>query len=164
MIKAIMACDEQGGVGLNGKLPWPHIPRDYKWFMDQTYGGVLVMGRSTWDDPQLTHPMPNRISYVVTSRPESCPEAYGHLSKDLLNAIQGLKEQHPEQTIWIIGGVNLIAQTLGIIEQFYLSRIPDIYENDRFLPIDELDLWDVSWEEVHSEVVFQILVPVEVAE
>ena len=157
MIKAIMACDEDGGVGLNGKLPWPHIPLDYQWFMDRTFGGVLIIGRSTWDDPQLSHPMPDRISYVVTSRPESCPEAYGHLSEDLLNAIQELDNTYPDKTIWIIGGVNLIEQTLGIIEQFYLSRISGTYENDRFLPIDELNRWNVSWEEVHSEVVFQIL-------
>ena len=75
MIKAILACDETGGVGLNGKMPWPHIPIDFQWFMDQTKGHVMVMGRTTWQDSQLGHPVPDRLSYVVTRNPSVCPEA-----------------------------------------------------------------------------------------
>lgn len=157
MIKAILACDEQGGIGKNGKLPWPHIPRDMKWFVDQTFGHVMVMGRRTWDDPQLSHPMPNRLSYVVTSRPETCPEAHGHLSGDLLASIVKLQEIHPDKTIWIIGGENLIKQTLPILDQFVLSRITGKYDCDRFLPMDELNRWKVVWEEKHPEVIFQAL-------
>ena len=157
MIKAIMACDEQGGVGRQGKLPWPHIERDFQWFMNQTIHGVIVMGRSTWNDPQLGHPMPDRISYVVTSRPESCEQAHGHLSTNLCDNIQHLESKYPSKQIWIIGGVNLIEQTLPIIDQFYLSRIPDTYECDRFLPIEKLNAWNVNLEEVYPEVTFQIL-------
>ena len=157
MIRAILACEEQGGVGKNGQLPWPHIPRDFQWFMDQTFGHVIVMGRTTWDDPQLGHPMPDRISYVVTSRPESCPAAHGHLSADLLESIVALQDMHPEKTIWIIGGVHLITQTLSVIDQFVLSRIPGQYDCDRFLPMEELNQWKIVWQEAHPEVIFQIL-------
>ena len=36
MIKAILACDAEGGVGKNNTLPWPKNSRDLKWFKDNT--------------------------------------------------------------------------------------------------------------------------------
>ena len=50
MIKAILACEESGGIGLNGEIPWPHIAIDFQWFMNQTKHAILVMGRVTWQD------------------------------------------------------------------------------------------------------------------
>jgi dihydrofolate reductase len=32
MIKAILACDESGGVSKNGTIPWPKNLKDLKWF------------------------------------------------------------------------------------------------------------------------------------
>lgn len=157
MIKAILACDEEGGIGLSGKMPWPHIPRDFQWFMDQTKGHVMVMGRTTWQDSQLGHPVPDRLSYVVTRNPEVCPEATGALQGNIEQQILRLKHEHPSQTIWIIGGATLIESTLSIIDEFVLSRIPGTYGCDRFLPLTELNQWPVLWEEAHSEVTFQRL-------
>ena len=157
MIKAIMACDRNGGVGLRGQLPWPHIERDFRWFMDRTLHGVIVMGRNTWNDPQLGHPMPDRVSYVVTSTPGTCSEAHGHLSADLHQSIRALESEHPGRQVWVIGGVGLIQQILPVIDQFYLSRIPGDFECDCFLPMSELDKWAVLSEESHPDVTFQIL-------
>lgn len=159
MIKAMMACDEQGGIGFEGEIPWPHNEKDMAWFEHHTMGSVLVMGRATWDDSQLSHPMPGRISYVVTSRPESCPEAHGHLSENICEKIIELQHKHPDQQVWIIGGLGLLEQTLGIIEQFYLSKIPGNYRCDRALPLEQLGRWRVHFEEQHPEVTFQILTP-----
>ena len=32
MIKAILACDENWGIGKEGGLPWPHNSADLRWF------------------------------------------------------------------------------------------------------------------------------------
>ena len=34
MIKAILACDDDWGIGKCGDLPWPHDPNDLKWFKE----------------------------------------------------------------------------------------------------------------------------------
>ncbi len=47
MIKAIMACDDEGGISRAGVLPWPHNRRDMKWFKQNTVEQVIVMGRKT---------------------------------------------------------------------------------------------------------------------
>ena len=157
MIKAILACDEAGGVGLNGKMPWPHIQRDFQWFMDQTKDHVMVMGRTTWQDSQLGHPVSNRISYVVTGNPDVCPEADGVIQGDIVQRILDLQYTHPGKTIWIIGGPTLIEATVSIIDEFVLSRIPGVYGCDRFLPLDELSRWPIVWEDAYPEVTFQRL-------
>ncbi len=159
MIKAILACDEEGGVGLNGKMPWAHISRDFQWFMDQTKGHVMVMGRTTWQDSQLGHPVSDRLSYVVTRNPNLCTEAHGVIQGDIKQRILDLQSKHRDKTIWIIGGATLIEETLSIIDEFVLSRIPGTYGCDRFLPLDALNAWTVVWEEQHPEVTFQRLQP-----
>mgnify|MGYP003656530971 CR=1 FL=1 len=68
MIKAILACDDNGGVSRNGVMPWPKNTRDLKWFQRITTGQLVIMGRNTWDDTQMPSPLPNRINAVVTTR------------------------------------------------------------------------------------------------
>ena len=65
MIKAILACDEEWGIGKDGDLPWPHNSADLKWFKDNTVNGIVVMGKSTWDSLPRK-PLPKRKNIVVT--------------------------------------------------------------------------------------------------
>jgi dihydrofolate reductase len=44
IIKAILACDEQWGIGKDGDLPWPRNPADLKWFKESTLNDTVVMG------------------------------------------------------------------------------------------------------------------------
>ena len=134
-----------------------HVARDVQWFLDQTEDTVIVMGRVTWEDSQLNHPIPNRRSYVVTRDANNCPHANGTIQGDITNGIVELQEKYPNKTIWIIGGVQLVEANLSIIEEFYLSRIPGSFNCDRFLPLTELESWSVIFEEVHSDVTFQVL-------
>ena len=152
-----MACDDKGGVGLKGAIPWPHNPRDLNWFFKHTHGQVMVMGSGTWKDSQLGHPMPDRHSYVVTSKPELCNDAAGCINGHLKEGIHSIQSQHPDKQIWIIGGPGLIGQTLDMIDQFYLSRIPGTFKSDRFLPLEELNRWTVLSREEHPEVTFFVL-------
>jgi len=47
MIKAILACDDVGGVSKAGTIPWPKNSKDLKWFKDNTVGNIVVMGSTT---------------------------------------------------------------------------------------------------------------------
>ena len=42
MIKAILACDDEWGIGKDGDLPWPHNPADLKWFKKNTINCCLL--------------------------------------------------------------------------------------------------------------------------
>lgn len=136
MIRAILACDDEWGIGKNGGLPWPHNTADLKWFKQCTDGGVVVMGRKTWESLPRK-PLPNRINYVITSNPDIEPGYYGRFSsKDIGRAIRSTIQYRmtPEPDIWIIGGAQLVESSLTVIDEIWLSRIQGAYDCDTFLP------------------------------
>jgi len=157
MIKAILACDDKGGVSKDGTLPWPNNPKDLAWFKSCTSGHVVVMGSTTWEDPHMPRPLPNRTNVLVTSRKDEFPGADGYISGDLLKEVKELEDTCPGLITWIIGGPNIIEQTLGVIDEFRISRIPGDYECDTHLPLGKIKtLFELDFEEVHEEVTFQI--------
>lgn len=157
MIKAILACDEKGGVGKDGTLPWPNNSKDLQWFKDNTTDHIIVMGSSTWNDPHMPCPMPNRVNVVATNQDESNFDCDGILKGDLKLATLRLQDLYSNNDVWVIGGSNIIEQTLGVIEEFYISRIPGEYDCDTFLPMSKIEtLFERVEVEEHEEVTFEI--------
>ena len=157
MIKAILACDDEGGVSKDGTLPWPHNSKDLQWFKDNTAGHVVVMGSTTWEDPHMPRPLPRRTNVLVTTRKEDYPGADGYISGDLNIELKELEATCPGIIIWNIGGPNIIEQSLGAIDEFYISRIPGTYDCDTFLPLKKIEsLFELDFEEAHDNVTFQI--------
>ena len=157
MIKAILACDNSGGVSKNGTIPWPKNTKDLRWFKKNTTNNVVVMGSKTWADPLMPWPLPNRINVLATSREGSFPGADKYICGDLNPELKKLKEEYTDKTIWIIGGPNIVEQTIEITEQFYLSRIPGEYNCDSFLSLNNIErFFEKTWFETHESVEFQI--------
>ena len=141
MIKAILACDENWGIGKAGTLPWPHNSADLKWFKQMTTGSTVVMGRKTWDSLPV-RPLPDRRNIVISGDPSiiyktprptfACPlGAYRVILKDRVVAERTIKEG-----VWIIGGASLIEGCMDLIDEFYLNMIVGNYDCDVFLPRD----------------------------
>jgi dihydrofolate reductase len=157
MIRAILACDEEGGVSKDGTLPWPNNSRDLRWFKDNTAGHVVVMGSTTWEDPHMPRPLPKRTNVLVTTRKEDYPGADGYISGDLKEELKELEATCPGLITWVIGGPKIIEQTLDVIDEFYLSRIPGKYDCDTFLPLDKIkEMFTLRSGEDHPEVRFEV--------
>ncbi len=66
-MKAIIATDEEFGIGLEGKLPW-HLPADLRYFYLKTKNSIVIMGNNTWKSlPEKVRPLPDRENVVVAS-------------------------------------------------------------------------------------------------
>ena len=157
MIKAILACDSDGGVSREGTIPWPKNKKDLRWFKKTTTDNVVVMGSKTWIDPLMPWPLPNRINVLATSKEREHPGADKYICGDLPSELKKLKEEYTDKTIWVIGGPNIIEQTIGSIEEFYLSRIPGQYNCDGFLSLVNIEaLFKKILFEKHESVEFQI--------
>lgn len=157
MIKAILACDEQGGVARNGTLPWPKNTRDLTWFKENTQGHIVVMGSATWDDEHMPSPMPNRHNVVASNSNRVFVGADKVISGNLPSEIRQIEQENLGFITWVIGGPNIINQCLNIIDEFYISRIPGEYNCDTFLPLDKIEsMFDKAWSEVYNEVTFEI--------
>jgi dihydrofolate reductase len=134
MIRAILACDEDWGIGKDGSMPWPHNRADLQWFKKMTYGYSIVMGRNTWNSLPV-RPLPGRQNIVVsTTTVEGATYTIG-LGKDFKSQLVDLSLKQP---LWIIGGGQLIEGCLDIIDEIWLSRIEGEYDCDVKLPSDKI--------------------------
>lgn len=143
MIKAILACDQEWGIGKNGALPWPHNSADLKWFKQHTNNSTIVMGRKTWESLPVK-PLPNRENIVVTSGLVKGPDVV----VDIRSFYKILPQIKFQKDVWIIGGAQLVEHCLDVIDEFYLSRIEGVYNCDTFLPadliMDNFNLYDAE--------------------
>lgn len=130
-VNAILAMDMNGGIGKNNALPWPHNHQDMKWFKQNTAGGVVVMGRNTWESLG-SKKLPNRKNIVITKSGVSGDpdEVYFGEMQKLLQVIQS---DNPAKTIWVIGGADIYRQALPFCENLYLTKFKQEYECDAFI-------------------------------
>jgi len=133
----IFACDEDGGIGKDGKMPW-HLPGDLQQFKDATMGCPIIMGRKTWESFG-GRMLPGRPHIVVSSRPgesfvvptsdadfyvaETFEEA-----KATAEAI--IEERSLDGWAWVIGGARLILDAQLAASKIRVTHIRGVYECD----------------------------------
>ena len=128
MINALFAVDQYGGMGYNGTMPWPHNSADLKNFKELTTGHVVVMGRKTWEDKNMPKPLKGRTTYVATSKPFLQHTAV--IKGDMKEALLELERKHPKQTIWVVGGPELLEQCGEVFDRLYLTHYKGSYKID----------------------------------
>jgi dihydrofolate reductase len=136
MIRAILACDDDWGIGKGGQLPWPNNKADLKWFKETTLNGTVIMGRKTWDSLPFK-PLPNRKNIVVSNTMKH-QEGIEVIRSDIFNSRMSILSK--ENNVWMIGGCHLIENNLPIIDEFWLSRINGVYDCEIFLPKTLIEL------------------------
>ena len=146
MISAIFAMDENYGIGLNGSLPWPKNSKDFRWFKSNTINSTVVMGRNTWDDPMMPKPLPNRKNIVITSRKMNVYEDTTPIS---ITDARAWLTTNSNKNIFIIGGAKVLNEYWDLVERFYVSIIPNVYNCDTF--IDEEKVRDLQSKNIRYE-------------
>jgi dihydrofolate reductase len=135
MIRAILAHDAYWGIGKNGQLPWPKNSDDLAWFKECTTGGVIVMGRKTWESLPKK-PLPDRENIVISSSTVEGVDI--SISGDPISALDYIKEMFDDTDIWIIGGAQLLEGCLPVIEELWFNDVGGDYNCDTFLPKQEI--------------------------
>ena len=140
MISAIVAVDNNWGIGYNGNL-LEKIPEDMKYFKELTLDNWVVMGRKTWDSLPKK-PLPNRQHLVITRNPIE----YKHTDEVLFTSLGQAKlimKQQKGLTFFVIGGGQIYEKLLPHCEKVYLTKIHKSFNNvDTYFPnLDELDDW-----------------------
>ena len=139
-INLIVAVDESGGFGKNGKIPW-NIPEDMKHFKEVTTGHVCVMGRRTYQDMLEMHKertvknksnekrmtdsadfsiLPNRDSYVATRSKE--------LQFSGAKQVSGVSEviskfQKTDREVFVLGGYRMFIEAFAYQPTVYMTII-----------------------------------------
>lgn len=147
----VVAVDEAGGFGRDGKIPW-HIPEDMKHFSELTKGHVCVMGRYTYNDMldmtvkrfaakesklPIVSILPNRESYVVTTNKDY--HTPGATRVDSLRTVQDRMRNDPRK-LFVLGGYRMFIEALSWCKTVNITIIKgEPYKCDVTFPIHVLN-------------------------
>lgn len=153
MLSLIVAVGPDGEIGLGGKLPWPVLLRDMKWFQARTMGKPVIMGRRTWESLPV-RPLRGRMNVVLTGdldwRPGpgqagESPTVYHCGLGRVLDRLDA--KGHAEAVV--IGGARVYRDALPLADRVYLTRVERLdggaIPADTFFPAYPLPAAD--WDE-----------------
>lgn len=150
MLEIIVAVDQEGGFGKEGKIPWHHS-EDLKHFKEITADGICLMGRNTYIDmlemrrvrdikhgktaEPIKEILPNRLSIVITSSPhQDTPGALTATSID-----EALEMVDGRRRIFVIGGERMYVEALPMTGIVHRTVVPGWYNCDKFFPTAVLE-------------------------
>lgn len=118
----VVAMDEKNCIGVDNQLPW-HLPADLQHFKQITQGGVIVMGRKTFDS--LGRLLPNRSHWVLTRQTDWAHDGV-HVTHTLNALIEDATAEaiaRGQSAIYIIGGGELFNLTLPIADRLEVTHV-----------------------------------------
>jgi dihydrofolate reductase len=136
MLSHIVAAAENNVIGSKGDMPW-HLPNDFKYFKNKTWGMPVIMGRKSYD--ALKKSLPGRINIVVTKKTDFQPKDV-FVVNNIEDAIAKAKESDANE-IFIIGGGEIFEQTIDMVSRIYLTRVHATVEGDTYYPEIKKDNW-----------------------
>jgi dihydrofolate reductase len=132
-------------IGDHGRIPW-HSSEDFAHFKALTMGGVLVMGRATYDS--IGRPLPGRTTIVVTRRPDwSADDVL--VAHSLAEAL-ALAARQPGET-FVAGGAQIYEQALPLATHQVLTEVHVSAHGDAYYPVFDLDEWVETKRESRDE-------------
>ena len=134
-LTALLAISEDGIIGDNGDLPW-RLSSDLRRFKNRTMGGVLIMGRKTYDS--IGRPLPGRSTIVLTRDANwRCEGVTTASSPEQALQLAG------KRATFVVGGAEIYRLMVPMCEMILLTRVMATIQGDTRL---ELDLSDFSVE------------------
>ena len=171
LVSLILAISANGVIGDHGKLPWEgELPADMLRFKQLTMGGVVIMGRKTYESlPPEFRPLPGRLNIILTHKtPYWNPDWNPDMEKDLaspclvVNSLPGALKlatgpmPHPRWRaplkVFIIGGAKVFEEALRLPEvtRIYLTRVDADFEGGTRIDLD-LSEWQLTSSAPHPK-------------
>lgn len=131
-------------IGVNNTLPW-RCPEDLKHFKALTMGHHMIMGRKTYDS--IGKPLPGRTTVVVTRNAELKIEGclMAHSLEQAIAACAG------DEEVFVVGGAELYAQALPLVDTLYITEIQQDVEGDAHFPAFDRSEWQEASREVRTQ-------------
>jgi len=144
-ISIIAAIGENNELGANNDLLW-HLPIDFKWFIQNTKGKPVLMGRKTMES--LGKPLKNRMNIVLSRSAKNLEDGF-YLAHTMDEAFQLVNTSSSEE-LMIIGGAQIYEQTIGFCDRLILTHVQSKFDNaDTFFPKLDMKQWNCVFQEEH---------------
>lgn len=168
MLTLIAAMDEDRLIGRGRELPW-NLPEEKEHFRRTTMGGVVIIGRVTWESLAGRQPyLEGRINFVVTRRPAEWrkkvaaagfdPTFGPHFVDTIELALSRADREFPEyvENTFLAGGRQLyeLALRRNLVDRLLLSHVKGKHIGDVFFPP-----FGPEWvgRTIHSEPTFDVV-------
>ena len=138
-LSMIVAVDNNMNIGKDGTLPWGHLPADMGWFVKNTRGKPVIMGRKTYES--IGKLLPNRQNIIITRDTD-----YEVKGAWVVNSpMEALLLFNQLSEVVVIGGAEIYKAYLPLISKLYLTKIDvDVEDCDTKFPEIPEDLAVVS--------------------
>ncbi|TWT94664.1 dihydrofolate reductase [Stieleria varia] len=114
-LTAVVAVTPDGTIGRDGDMPW-RLREDLRRFKHLTMGGVLLMGRRTYES--IGKPLPGRRTVVITRNPHWSADGVELApDPDAAVALAG------DQNAFVVGGAQIYEALLPRCEQIFLTTV-----------------------------------------
>lgn len=147
----IVAMDENNAIGYKNKLLW-HIPKDLKWFKEQTNNKIIVMGKNSYLDIisyTKGKPLPDRINVILSNSLTQKDIKPGFLIFNNKNSL--LEYFSYEKEIFIIGGGQIYNQFIDIADELIITHVHKKYLADVYFPKFDYSSFIKTYEQHENE-------------
>lgn len=110
-MKAIIAVNNVGMIGLKNSLPWPPNKEDFKHFKEKTLGGTLLVGYNTH---------------------QTLPILKGRVI--ILDSLENPHPVYSMSDVWCIGGKKTYEKYCHLFTELHISHINDNTIGDTIFP------------------------------
>lgn len=163
-IVAVVGSD--GAIGRGGDLLW-HLPGDLRHFKQLTQGGVVIMGRKTWESLPK-RPLPGRLNIIISRQRDYEPrpasgervisdaaagsEAAALTATSLAEALEKSRVYGRGRGMYIIGGGEIYRQAIEQADRLELTEVDDTdAAADTWFPEFDRKDWDCIASEIFEE-------------
>ncbi len=146
IISLIVAMDNNRLIGANNGLPW-RLPDDMRWFVEQTMGKPVILGRKTYDSiPAKFKPLHGRHNIIITRNTQY--QAAGCTVVQSLPAALAAAGDAPE--VMVGGGAQIYAAALPLAHRLYLTLVEGAFTGDAYFPPFDPAAWRVIFRQEHE--------------
>lgn len=147
-VNLIVAFDEDYGIGKDGSIPWK-CDQDLERFRELTTGGIVIMGRKTYES--IGRPLPKRVNMIISSTIDKTSLNESIHVYDSLNAAFNDIKNGPlyKDTIWIMGGSELYKEAMPYAQLIYTTQLRGRYDCDTFF--DPVIIHNTVTKEIENE-------------
>jgi dihydrofolate reductase len=118
--------DSRRGIATVSGIPWK-LPGDTAYFREQTAKGLILMGRSTYNE--FAAPLHGRENFVLSSDPGLLRTGFR-----AVGSLDELRASHPDEDIWVIGGAFVYAETISEAGELLLTEVLGDFNCTKFFP------------------------------
>lgn len=139
-MKAIVAVDENWGIGKNGKL-LTYLELDMRRFKKLTEGNIVIMGRKTFESLPRRTLLKNRENIILTRDKDFTVEGAKILHSEE-DVIKYLYRKNSPKSVFVIGGEEIYKIFMKYCKELYITHIHRVYKADKFFPKPDYKEWE----------------------